>query len=83
MSAIQTLATLRANRPQSIDDVDEWLARYMAAGEKVRAEAAARERLNDAAPELLACLENAAMNATGERRARYLAAIAKATGGAA
>lgn len=33
-----------------------------------------------AAHDLLECLQNAAMNATGERRARYLAAIAKATG---
>ena len=41
---------------------------------------AERARLIAAAPELLECLQNAAMNSTGERRARYLAAIAKATG---
>ena len=35
-----------------------------------------------ASPELLECLKNAAMNATGQRRARYLSAIAKATGAA-
>lgn len=36
-----------------------------------------------AAPELLECVRNAAMNCCGARRARYLAAIEKATGGAA
>lgn len=36
-----------------------------------------------AAPDLLECLQNAAMHCSGERRARYLAAIAKASGGQA
>lgn len=44
------------------------------------AEAIANARLIAASPDLLECLESAAMNATGERRSRYLAAIAKATG---
>lgn len=56
MSAL-TLAALRAAPPKSIDEVDPWLARYMALTEEARAKEIARERLNDAAPLLLdACL---------------------------
>jgi hypothetical protein len=88
MNANQTLTALLANRPQSIDDVDEWLARYIAAGETARDEAAARERLNDAAPELLDCLqrcldEMAWIGPKARKTAEDArAAIAKATGSA-
>lgn len=55
------------------------IAQVYCAGE-LDPEREANAILMAAAPDLLACLENAAMNATGERRARYLAAIAKAKG---
>lgn len=45
-------------------------------------EAKANARLIAAAPKLLDCVRNSAMNATGDRRMRYLAAIAEAEGGA-
>lgn len=51
-----TLDELRAAPPKALDDVDQWLANYMALSDASRAEALRIDRLHDAAPDLLYAL---------------------------
>lgn len=82
---------LMANRPQTIEDVDQWLTNYLAAGEAAREIEKATERLHDAAPDLLqkaiALLDRLSADACAEYGLwdEYIAlqeACNKATGGA-
>lgn len=43
-------------RPKSIEEVDAWLANYLALVDAARADAVRVDRLNDAAPKLVAAL---------------------------